>query len=233
MDERRTLWPRGPVQDALRRVSFCRSLSSATIEALADVAQVRHYPRGTVVTVEGEPAEAMYVVLQGQVKVTRSSIEGREQIMHVVKPGDHFNTVPIFDGRPCPATNEVVEAADLLVLSTTAMEAVLADYPDLARALVKEFAGRLRHLVGLVAELSLLSVQARLARLILRETTGNEAGTPRQPLTQTEIAAQLGTVREVISRALKSFEAEGLIELMGRGHLQIVDRAGLERRAEL
>ncbi len=219
------------VRDAVQRISFCRSLSGATLDALSKVAFVRHCPRGTVVTLEGAPAEAMYAVLRGQVKVVRLSSDGHEQILHRIRPGDHFNAVPILDGGPCPATTEATEETDLVVLPAPAMEEVVQAYPDLARALLKEVAGRLRSLVSLVEDLGLHTVPERLARLLLRETLATGSDVVFQGQSYVELAAQLGTVREVVSRTLKHFAAEGLIATGAHDSIRVIDRAGLERRA--
>ncbi|MBA3948302.1 MAG: Crp/Fnr family transcriptional regulator, partial [Herpetosiphonaceae bacterium] len=212
MDEQCTThWTKARMRDELQGASFCRFLSERARDALTAVAQVGHYPRGAVITLEGEPAESMYIVLCGRVKVTRTSSDGREQILHIVKPGDHFNTVPVFDGGSCPGTNTAMDACDLMILPRAAIEQLVHDYPELAQALLRELAGRLRRMTAMVADLGLYSVHVRLARLLLREAAGNAAG---GALTQVEMAAQLGTVREVVSRTLKSFEAEGLIVIV-------------------
>ena len=220
----------GRARAALRQISFFRDLPDTALDLLATGAGPRHVDRGTIITLEGEPADAMYLVLVGRVKVTRISKEGREQIIHLVRPGDHFNLVPMFDGGPCPATAEALDDSELLMILRTTISRVLDTHPDLARTLLRELAGRLRHMVAMVEDLGLHSVQTRLARLLLREAVAAEQGDPARPLTQADMAAQLGTVREMISRALKTLENEGLI-VIERGNIRIVDRAGLAHRA--
>ncbi len=199
--------------DGLRRVSFARSLGEPVLRALASIAVERRVERGTIITLEGEPAEAMFLVIAGRVKVVRHSVEGREQIMHVVEPGDHFNTVPMFDAGACPATTEALLPTTLLMLERMALLDLIQRYPELATALLREFAGRLRMLVGLVEDLALHTVHGRLARLLLQQAEAAEQGEPAPPMTQAEMAAHLGTVREMVGRTLKSFEAAGLIAL--------------------
>ena len=218
--------------DGLRQVRFARSLGEPVLRALASIAVEHRVERGTVITLEGEPAEAMYMVVAGRVKVVRYSAEGREQIMHVVEPGDHFNTVPVFDGGPCPATTEALLPTTLLVLERDALLDLIHRYPELASALLREFAGRLRMLVGLVEDLALHTVHGRLARLLLQQAEAAEQGEPAPPMTQAEMAAHLGTVREMVGRTLKSFEAGGLIAL-DRGAIRILDREGLRNRVEM
>ena len=111
-----------------------RSLDQPQLSGLASAAIERKVGRGTIITLEGDPAEAMYVVTSGRVKVVRYSAEGREQIMHVVEPGDHFNTVPIFDGGPCPATTEALVPTTLLVLPRPAIQDLIRRHPEVAAA---------------------------------------------------------------------------------------------------
>lgn len=210
----------------LRRVSFCAGLPDAAITALTAITRPRRLSVGTLVQLEGDLAEAMYVVAHGQIKIARIGSNGREQVLNVIGPGGHFNTVPIFDGGVCPANAEALSDVTLLVLPRDALLRVVEQHPPLALALLKEFTGRLRHLVDLVDELSLHTVQGRLAGLLLDQAGAAARGEAGPPLTQAEIAARLGTVREMVGRTLKSFETLGLIKL-DRGQITILDRAGL------
>lgn len=217
--------------DTLRQVSFCADLPEATLRALVAIAVPLRRPAGTLIQLEGEPAEAMYIVAQGRVKITRLAANGREQVLHVATFGHHFNTVPIFDGGPCPANAEALTDVRLVMLPLTHLRKVVESHPLLALALLKEFTSRLRHLVNLVDELSLHTVQGRLARLLLEQAAAAERGENVPALTQAEMAAQLGTVREMVARTLKSFEVLGLIR-MERGAITVLDRAGLAAQAE-
>lgn len=216
----------------LRQVSFCAELADEAVAALAAIAAPIERPSGTTIQLEGEPAEAMYVVAAGRVKISRISAAGREQVLNLIGPGGHFNTVPMFDGGPCPANAEAVGDVSLLLLPRGPLLQVVDAHPPLARALLREFTGRLRHLVDLVDTLALHTVQGRLAGLLLEQAEAAERGEPVAPLTQADMAARLGTVREMIGRTLKSFEALGLIRL-DRGAIALLDRAGLAAQREL
>lgn len=216
---------------ALRQVDFCATLDEPAIVALAGIAVPLHQPAGTIVQLAGEPAEAMYVVIQGRVKIARVAPNGREQVLFVAGPGQHFNGVPIFDDGPCPANAEALTEVRLLALPRDGLRRAVAEQPALALALLREFTGRLRHLVGLVDDLALHTVQGRLARLLVAQAEAAERGAAVAALTQAEMAAQLGTVREMVARTLKGFEVQGLIRLE-RGVITIVDRARLAAQAE-
>jgi CRP/FNR family transcriptional regulator, cyclic AMP receptor protein len=215
----------------LRKVSFCAGLPDATVAALAAIAIPLLRPAGTVIQVEGDAAEAMYIVARGRVKIACIGANGREQVLNVIPAGGHFNTVPIFDDGPCPANAQALTDVTLLALPLDAMRRVVEQHPPLALALLKEFTGRLRHLVHLVDELSLHTMQGRLAGLLLEQAEAAERGDAQPALTQAEMAARLGTVREMVGRALKTFEVLGLIRL-DRGVITLLDRAGLAAQRE-
>jgi CRP/FNR family transcriptional regulator, cyclic AMP receptor protein len=215
----------------LRRVSFCADLPDSIVAALAVIAIPLQRPAGAFIQIEGDPAEVMYVVTQGRVKIARVGEKGREQVLNVISAGGHFNTVPMFDGGTCPANAQALTDVALLGLPREAMRRVVEEHPPLALALLREFTRRLRHLVNLVDDLSLHTVQGRLAGLLLDQAVAAERDQAIPPLTQAEMAARLGTVREMIGRALKTFEVLGLIRLE-RGQISIRDRAGLEAQRE-
>ena len=215
-----------PRQAALRRVSFCASLPDAVLAALAAIAMPLHRPAGSFIQFEDDPADAMYGVIAGRVKILRTAAGGREQVLNIIPPGGHFNTVAMFDGGRCPASAQALTDVELLVLPRLALVQVVEQHPALALGLLGEFTGRVRHLVNLVDELALHTVQGRVAGLLLEQ-----AQAVQPALTQADMAARLGTVREMVGRALKTFEGLGLIRI-DRGAITIVDRAGLEREHE-
>ncbi|MGC8801232.1 Crp/Fnr family transcriptional regulator [Chloroflexus sp.] len=215
----------------LRRVSFCSHLPESTVQALATIAYPCSYSSGAVIVLAGEPPQAMYAIVAGRVKLVRVALNGREQIVNVMGAGQHFNTVPIFDHGPCPVNVQAITDVDLLVLPIDAMRRLVAEHPPLAMALLREFAGRLRHMVNLIDNIALHSVQGRLAQLLLNRAIASEQGEIVAPLTQAEMAAMIGTVREMVSRTLHQFEAQGLIRIE-RGAIVICDREGLVACAE-
>lgn len=215
----------------LRRVSFCAHLPDVTVQALAAIAHPRSYPSGAVIVLAGEPPQAMYTIVTGRVKLTRLAPNGREQIVNVMGAGQHFNAVPIFDEGTCPVNIEAITDVDLLVLPIEQMRQLVAEHPPLALALLREFAGRLRHMVNLIDNIALHSVQGRLAQLLLNRASALEKGELMAPLTQAEMAAMIGTVREMVSRTLHQFEVQGFIRIE-RGAIAICDREGLAACAE-
>lgn len=216
---------------ALRRMAARANLPDRVVDALAAIAVIREVAAGAVIQLEGDEAEAMYVVLSGRVKVIRAASNGREQVLHVAGPCDHINLVPVLDGGPNPATLQALTDAVLAAMPCEPLRELMMREPEFTMALLKDLARRQRHLVALVDELALHCVQGRLARLLLARAEAAERGEAVPPLTQAEMASQIGTVREVVSRTLRNFEELGLIATE-RGVIALKDRAGLAEKAE-
>ncbi len=223
--------PPGHIQALMKPMAASLSMPREWVELMAQAATISRFEPGQILQVEGDAAEAMYIVMRGRVKVFRTATTGREQVMHVAGPGDHVNLVPLIDGGRCPASLQALTEVDTLVCTVAAFWELLAREPRLALVMMKDLARRQRHLVRLVDELALHTVQSRLIRLLLDRAESAERGEEVVTLTQTEMASQVGTVREMVGRTLKVLEGLGLIDLEA-GKITVLDRAGLESRAE-
>jgi CRP/FNR family transcriptional regulator len=185
--------------------------------------------RGEVIQLDGEPAEALYMVVSGFVKVAHTSREGKEQILEIVRPGDTFNDVPALDGKPSLATAQAMGLVQLYGIRKRDLTAFLLAHPVVAGNAIGVLAVKLRRLAALVADLSFRHVIGRVANVLLGHA-GNGAN-PGPPLTQQEMAAMVGTAREVVGRSLKTLEEEGTIRL-DRHRIVITNQAALAARAE-
>jgi CRP-like cAMP-binding protein len=213
----------------LQRVSLLANLSDAALARVASVAYRRTYEPGEMIILEGEPCEVACFIAVGHVRVYRLSPGGREQVLVRLRPGQAFNTVPPFQPRPVNhATVEALTSVTLYVVSRDDLRRLVRECPELALALLQDFADRLDHLTKLVEDLSLRTVRGRLARFLLEY--GEEGGVARR-WTQDEIAAHLGTVRDMVGRTLRAFAAEGLVR-MERQRITLLDREGLQAEAE-
>ncbi len=213
----------------LRRVPYFAGLPEPVLAALAAACVERRFSRGQVIFLEGEACAGLYVVGTGEVKIFKLSPQGREQILHRVGPGDTFNDVAVLDGGPNPASAAAITDASLWVITRSEMQRLTQAHPLLAWALIESIARRARHLVAMVEDLSLRSVKSRLARLLLNEAErATKAGEldRSQMVTQAEMAARLGTVREMIGRALRELADEGLIDF-DRHRIVILNREAL------
>jgi CRP-like cAMP-binding protein len=219
----------GKAQDALRGIALFAGLSQGTLARLATVAVRRTYRPGEIILVEGEPCEAAYFLAEGFVRVYRLSPGGREQVLVRLGPGQAFNTVPPFRAQGVNhATVEALSRVVAYAVPAAEFRRAAAECPDLALAILRDFAERLHHLTNLVEDLSLRTVRGRLARFLLEQA---QAGQVSHRWTQEEIAASLGTVRDVVGRTLRAFADAGLIR-MERHRIVLLDREGLEAEAE-
>ncbi|MBI2958610.1 MAG: Crp/Fnr family transcriptional regulator [Chloroflexi bacterium] len=197
--------------DFLRPLPYFSALSDADMQRVERVALERSFERGEILFLEGEPCAGLYALKSGLVRVFKSSPEGREQVLLVARPGDTFNDIPVFDGGPNPASAAALELSTVVIIPRDAILSLVDACPP-AAAIVRLFAARLRRMTTLISDLSFRSVLSRLAKVLL-EAAAADGGTPAQRLTQEEMAAMVGTVRDVIGRALRLLEREGAIKM--------------------
>jgi len=214
----------------LKSILYFSDLDLAELESIRKLVFEKTADRAEMVLLEGESAANLYFVASGVVKVFKTSAEGKEQILSIVRPGESFNDVPIFDGGPNPASAQAMGPVLLYGIKRNDMEAILRDHPQIALNVIKVLARRVRHLVSLVEDLSFKHVIGRVAKILL-EHVGVEMGRgPR--LTQQEMAAMAGTAREVVGRSLKALEEEGAIKL-DRHRIIIRDKEALQKIMEV
>ena len=213
----------------LRRISLFATLSDDTLARVAAVAIRRTYAPGEIIIIEGDPCQAAYFIVEGQVRVYRLSPGGREQVLVRLGPGQAFNTVPPF--RPHGlnhATAEAITSTTLYAITCDDFRRLVKECAELALLILQDFAARLDHLTNLVEDLSLRTVRGRLARFLLERA---EADQVTRRWTQDEIAAHLGTVRDMVGRTLRAFADGGLVR-MDRQRILLLDREGLEEEAQ-
>jgi CRP/FNR family transcriptional regulator len=220
-----------PRHTALLRIPLFAGLGEAEARALAQRAVERHYAPGETLFWEGDPCAGIFLLVEGSVKIFKASAAGREMMLALETAPSSVAEVPLFDGGPYPASVRAVGPVTALFLGKSDFQKVCRQYPEVALKALAVVGGRLRHLVGVLEEITFGSVTQRLARTLLE--TAEQAGGDAfdLPLTHQEIASRLGTVREVVSRNLARFRAEGLIRIEGR-QVSIQDRAGLRGEAE-
>jgi CRP/FNR family transcriptional regulator len=215
--------------DKLRANSFFTGLAEPALRELAGQAVWREYGPGEMIFLEGERSAGLYVLQAGWLKIVKVSPDGREQVLRFLEPGEAFNALALFADQPNPATAIALEPAGVWLLRREAVLGLLRQRPDFAERLLAAMAGHLVALVKLVEDLSLRPVTGRLARLLLEQAEGEVLRRPRW-YTQAELAAQLGTVPDVVQRALNGLAAGGLITVE-RHQILIRDRAALEKLA--
>jgi CRP/FNR family transcriptional regulator len=191
---------------------------------------VHTYEDGQIILLEGTPAAPVLFVLQGTVRVFRTSPDGREQTLIHLLPGAALNMPVAFaDRQDAPASALAVGPVRALAISGQDFRHMACNDQEIALAVFQDLSNKLQHLTHLAYELSLRSVRGRLARFLLDHTAQVNAAPVRW--THEEIAAQIGTVREVVSRTLRALVQDGLIKLE-RHRIVVTDRQALKREAE-
>ncbi|RJO61218.1 MAG: Crp/Fnr family transcriptional regulator [Dehalococcoidia bacterium] len=215
--------------DFLKASPFFAGFSTANLEALSQRVFEKKLARGEMALNEGAYAGALYFVAEGVVKLFKTSLEGKEQIISLMRPGESFNDVPMFDRGPAPVNAQALGAVLLYGLQREDLDIMLKQYPELSQNVIRILAQRIRYLITLVEDLSFRSVVSRVAKILLKNLGGQASPGPR--LTQRDMAAMAGTAREVVSRSLKYLEDEKLIEIR-RHQIAIRNKKGLEQVVE-
>ena len=204
----------------LSRVPIFSDLSDAELKFLSDRAVSKGYAAGELVFSEGDPCAGLFVVEQGSVRIFKTSAAGREQVLTVEHAGSSVAELPVFDGGAYPASASAASDCSLIFISRNDFRALCLEHPEVALKVLRMVGLRLRRLVGIIEELSFTTVRHRLAALLLRLARGAGKTSGRAEFTiaasNQELAAQIGTVRELVSRNLSRFQAEGLISLDGK-----------------
>lgn len=221
-------------EKTLQRFAHFCELSIETRHALAAAAVHRRFESGQVIYLEGEPADYIYVLESGWVKATRMTRDGREQAMMFLRPVDIFGDIAVLTGTPYPGTVAALEPVAVWALPAKTVLDMISGCPELAMAVIRHLGGRVLHYLSLVEDLSLRSVEARLARTLLQyaELTDGQLIVPRREwATFDQMAVRLGTVRDVLSRTLKTLEAEQLLKVE-RQYILLTNPKGLAERAD-
>lgn len=210
--------------ELLRACPYFAALSDDLLERVLGVSSVKDYQEGELLFFEGDTPASLHIVEHGTVRIFKVSFEGREQVLRLMRAGDSFADVPAFDGGGYPANADAMESSRVVVIPRAPLLELMREYPDIALGAMTTMAARLRHMTGLVEDLSLRRVMGRVANLLLT----NEQHTH---LSQTQMASMVGTAREMVNRSLNALSSKGLISVHGQV-VTILDHEGLEEIVE-
>ncbi len=213
----------------LKTIPYFQGLGLAELEAIKRFVFEKSFDANEFIVEEGDPGEALYFVVSGVVKAFKTSAEGKEQILRLIRPGESFNDVPVFDGEPNVASAAAMGPVVLYGISKSDVGIILRDHPQVAANVVKVLAGRVRHFISLVEDLSFRNVLGRVAKLLL-EYAENGTGLERPHLTQQDMAAMIGTAREMVGRSLRALEEKGAIRI-DRHRIVLTDKEALRGTA--
>jgi CRP/FNR family transcriptional regulator len=218
--------------ETLRRVPFFAVLPPDELKALATHCVVRRLARDEMLFAEGDICEGLYVVQEGALKLFKMADTGREQVLVIERAGSTVGELPLFDGGTFPVAATAIEDSTLLYLPKREFLDLCRHNSAVSFAVIRTLAWRFRYLTSLVEELSLKEVSHRLARFLRDRAMKSGVRTKRGiefPLEETnqEIGAEIGTVRDLVSRNLRRFVDRGIIRLERRKVI-VLDMAELE-----
>ncbi|MCE7860149.1 MAG: Crp/Fnr family transcriptional regulator [Chloroflexi bacterium CFX2] len=213
----------------LQSFDFLRGLDFETLNRLAESSNWKVYAPNAVLFWEGEVESNLYYLQYGSLKVLKASPDGREQVLRFIAEGEIFNEVGVLARKPNPATAVALEESGVWLIPRHALEEVILAHPRSAMQIIENMADKIISLVTLAADLSLKSVEARFIKLLLDQAEGDIIER-RRWTNQTELAARLGTVPDVLGRVIRELTKAGLIE-MDKQQIRILDRTGLMDRA--
>ncbi len=216
----------------LAAVPLFSGLEPHDLDLLAGLALQKSYRKGEMIFSEGDPGDGFYIVAEGQVKVFKSSSEGKEQILHIFGPGEPIGEVAVFAGIPFPANAAVLAKSTLLFFPRDAFTRLIAKEPSLAMKLLAVLSTRLRQFTVQIENLSLKEVPGRIAsHLLFLAEEQNNRGQVTLTISKGQLASLLGTIPETLSRIQAKMASEGLIQVSGR-EITLLDFEGLEALSE-
>lgn len=211
----------------LDRVGWLSSINDAARRELLAMGVERRFAAGQVVYPIGSASRGMYIVVEGRLRVTRG--EGRMHVVHTEGPGGTVGEVPMFEGGGYPATATAIETTRCIVLSAAAVRAAMEADSGLAWIFLRRLSARIRILVDRLDRLATQGANERLAQLILERWTASGGAPFTLGGTQTAVAEELGTVREVIVRGLRALRQSGVLRTPKRGWYEVADADALRR----
>jgi CRP/FNR family cyclic AMP-dependent transcriptional regulator len=221
-----------PLVASLARIPFFAGLEGDALERVAAGTRTRRFRRGEVIFHAGDPGDALFVIVSGEVKISVPSESGEEAILTTLHEGDVFGELALLDGAPRSASAAALVATETVVLPRERFRELVATEPAIRDALLASLAGELRRLTTHVEELHFLDMTGRLAARLVR--LAGESGPPdldgnihlRASLTQAELASMVGCTRQSVNKLLGQFSDAGLVRLDREG-IAVTDLPGL------
>jgi CRP/FNR family transcriptional regulator len=214
----------------LKNSPFFAGLSESDLDALLGIARIREHPRGELLFSDGEEAIGFFMVLDGKVKVYKLSPDGKERILHVIHPGGTFAEAAIFGDGLYPAYAEPLQTSKLLFLPKDGFLCLLMNNGRIAINMIAGLSRFLRQFANQIEELTFKDVPSRLARYLMELSHGSKQ-TVVLPISKSQLASNLGTVSETLSRTLRKLSDDDLIKVNGKT-VEILDFERLEELAE-
>lgn len=221
--------------ETLKKTELFGSLAENELKALAGACVIRKLKKGEMLFSAGDESKGLFVIAQGVFRAYRENLEGREQIIHTEKAVTTIAEVAVFDGKPYPSTVEAAEDGEVFFIPTRDVKKLCMSHPVIALSALKLLAKRVRKTAALAESLSLKEVDQRLAAYLLQEFKNRGVMKKNKIKLQlpifSHIAARVGSVREVVSRAFSKLEKKKLISVDKKHVATLLNEKGLKNLA--
>jgi CRP-like cAMP-binding protein len=214
------------LSEFLRKIPYFAGVGEDVIASLRRFVYEKKAARGEILLSEGDRADVLFFVSEGVAKVFKTSPDGKEQILRIIRPGESFNDVPVLDGGFSLVSAAAMGPVSLYAIKKSDLEAIIRERPQVALNVIRVLSQRVRELIDLVEDLSFRHVTGRVAKMLLEYAQDGEG----HHLTQQDMAAVIGTAREMVGRSLKNLESDGAIR-MERNRIIITNRNALKETA--
>jgi CRP/FNR family transcriptional regulator, dissimilatory nitrate respiration regulator len=214
-------------RETLAMVPLFRGLSEKQLDLMGEVFPRKHYTPSQIIFSEGEPASGFYILLSGRLKIYKLSLEGKEQILHIIEPGEPFAEVALFSETKFPAYAEAIEKSEVMFLSRNSFRQLIANDPSVAMNMLAILSQRLKYFTRLIEDLSLKEVPQRLAAYLLILAKRDGSDQVSLGISKGQLASLLGTIPETLSRIMAKMAGQDLILVKGR-KITLLNKTTLE-----
>lgn len=221
----------GEIREFLAGIQLWQGLPPDQLDALAKIPIARIYAKSEIIFAQGDRGTGFFVVREGRVKVFKLSIEGKEHILHLFGPGEHFAEVAAFDGQCFPAYAAALEKTEVLFFPRTSFLQLLEQYPAIAINMLANFSLHLRRFAQIIEDLSFKEVPGRLAAYLLFLGDRADGDEIKLDMTKGQLAALLGTIPETLSRVFAKLSQSGIIDI-NASRITLLNREQLQVLAE-
>lgn len=214
------------VPNCIESVPIFSSITEEELLKITAITTDRTYQKGEMVYLQGDEGGKLYVLHKGRVKITRLGTSGKEQVIRVLGPGSFMGELSLLSPVPMTDNAEALETTTMCMIDGKELKGLMLENPSIALKIIEELSRRLESVEELVEDINLLSVEQRLAQVLLKLAGDGDEIVLK--MRKSDLASQIGMSQETLSRKLSSFQEQGLIELEGQRKIRLLDRAGLK-----
>jgi len=224
------------IKDTLREIPLFSELNIDQLKKITAISKTSKFRKNEFLFYDGDIYKGFYILLKGTIKVFKNSANGKEAVLHIVKPLTVFADVPLFEGGNYPATAQALEESVSILVPKEGFLSLIKAEPEMSIKMLSGFGRRLREMTNLIENFSSKEVINRLAEYLLKEIKNNKTDKLEEPflklnVTKKTIAAYIGTITETLSRTLKRMQDEGIIKVNGKSII-ITDYTRLKQLSE-